>query len=194
MTQSRMKVSYCLFPNLSRAWYVNEQKIHNTTRDAWRRANPIERDSENVILCMNRSQVQGTLDDNLKTLEQRINTHCRSTKTVHYKAICEVGNYILLNGPLVKTQQAGEIYLKSKRLQMSSEYYEIFSKHLNLVQVYIFDVAYLLPNTTGKKQVLLTRSKVQSTLEVSCIHLLKTILKNFSNSHCSTWTHNELDK
>ena len=31
---------------------------------------------------------------------------------------------------------------------MSSKYYEIFSKHLNLIQVYLFDVAYLLPNTT----------------------------------------------
>ena len=164
------------FPNLSRAWYVNEQKIHNITRDAWRRSNPIERDSENVILCMNRSQVQGTLEDNLKTLEQKMNTHCRSTKTVHYKAICEVGNYILLNGPLVKTQQAGEIYLKSKHLQtkkMSSEYYEIFSKHLNLVQVYIFDVAYLLPNTTGKiasfvdtiKGTINTRSILYSSIE-----------------------------
>lgn len=139
------------FLNLSRSWYVKEQKIHNTARDALRRANPIERTSGNVILCMNRSQVQGSLEDNLKGLEQKV--MCPSTKTLHYKAVCEVGNYILLNGPLVKAQQAGEIYLKSKNLQaktMSSEYYEIFSKHLNLIQVYIFDVAYLLPNATGK--------------------------------------------
>lgn len=33
--------------------------------------------------------------------------------------------------------------------KMSSEYYEIFSKHLNLIQIYIFGVAYLLPNTSA---------------------------------------------
>ena len=102
---------------------------------------------------MNRSQVQGRLENNLKVLEQKVMCPSTAIKNLHYKAICEVGNYILLNGPLVKTQKAGDIYLKSKNLQakkMTSEYYEIFSKHLNLIQVYIFDVAYLLPNATGK--------------------------------------------
>lgn len=36
-----------------------------------------------------------------------------------------------------------------KRKQ-SCEYYEIFSRHLNLVQIYIFDTAYLFPNISDK--------------------------------------------
>ena len=87
------------FPNLSRSWYMKEQKIHNTARDSLRRLNPIERDSANTILCMNQSQVQGSLEDNLASLQQKLNDLWPPNKCQHYKAICEVGSYILSNGP-----------------------------------------------------------------------------------------------
>ena len=71
----------------------------------------------------------------------------------HYKAISEVGTFILLNGLFVKTQEAGTVYVKCNGLgkrKRSYEYYEIFSKHLNLIHVYIFDTGYLLPDGWGR--------------------------------------------
>lgn len=88
----------------------------------------------------------------MENLEQKLKQKCTATKAFHYRALCEVARYIVLNGPLVKTQQAGQVYINYKNLEkkkMSSEYYEIFSKHLNLIQLYIFDIAYLLPNNTS---------------------------------------------
>ena len=179
---------------------MKEQKIHNTACDALRRANPIERTSENVILCMNRSQVQGSLENDLNVLEQKVMCPSTATKTLHYKAICEVGNYILLNGPLVKTQQAGAINLKSKNLQakkMSSEYYEIFSKHLNLIQVYILILTLLTcyQMLLGKVASFVDTIKgTTNTESISCIQLLQTVSKEFSSNHYSTWTHTEIDR
>ncbi len=141
------------FPNLPRLWYVKEQRFYNVARDTLRRARPIERDSANAITSMNRSTVQGSLESNLETVRQKLTHTCSTTKACHYKAICEVANLILLHGPLVKTQEAGMVYLRCKGLdtrKRSCEYYEMFSRHLNLIQVYIFDTGYLLPNTGSK--------------------------------------------
>lgn len=64
-----------------------------------------------------------------------------------------MADYIIQNGPLVKTQDVRNIYLQTKNLKntyrkRSCEYYELFSRHLNLIQIYIFGTGYLLPNTT----------------------------------------------
>ena len=142
------------FPHLPRSWYIKEQRFYNATRDTLRKTKPVERDSTNTIICMNRSQVQGTLENNLKNLHKTLSDPaCSNAKACHYKAISEVGTFILLNGPLVKTQEAGTVYLKCKGLgkrKRSCEYYEIFSKHLNLIQIYIFDTGYLLPDAWGR--------------------------------------------
>ena len=142
------------FPHLPRSWYIKEQRFYNATRDTLRKTKPVERDSTNTIICMNRSQVQGTLENNLENLHKTLSDQaCSNAKACHYKAISEVGTFILLNGPLVKTQEAGTVYLKCKGLdkrKRSCEYYEIFSKHLNLIQVYIFDTGYLLPDAWGR--------------------------------------------
>ena len=150
--------SYSLpFPNLSRYWYAKEQRLHynqiyTRTRNVVRKSKPVELDSNKDLLCMNRSQVTGSLEENLETLKAKLTTLPVSSKTaVQYRAICDVGTFIRDKGPLVKTQEVGRTYLESKRLsrkQTSCEYYELFAKHLNLIQIYIFGVAYIMPNTT----------------------------------------------
>ena len=63
---------------------------------------------------MNRSQIQGTLENNLENLHKILSDPaCSNAKACHYKAISEVGNFILLNGPFVKTQEAGTVYVKN---------------------------------------------------------------------------------
>ena len=47
---------------------------------------------------------------------------------VTIKAIIAVGEYILENGPVVRTQEIGKLYLEQKSLtrkQLSIEYYEL---------------------------------------------------------------------
>ena len=107
---------------------------------------------------MNRSEVQGSLETNLALLHEKILAAQSNSTTSHYRALCEVADFILQNGPHVNTQDAGKVYLDSKGLQTkksSCEYYEIFSKHLNLVQVYIHQRAFLIASISSNVKTLI---------------------------------------
>ena len=56
----------------------------------------------------------------------------------------DVGNFILQNGPIVSTQEAGSVYFRSnnhdregKIAPSSVTLYDTFSRHLNLIQIYV---------------------------------------------------------
>ena len=150
-----------------------------------RKSRPIETDNEDSIVSMDRSQVTGSLQSNMEVLNHKLNSStCTQSKVSHYKAIYEAGSYILENGPLVKTQEVGVVYLECKHLdkrKCSCEYYEIFSKHLNLIQIYIFGCGYLLPNTSSKVQSLIdtikntvnTEKILQETANPALDHLFR---------------------
>ena len=140
------------FPNLPRSWYKREQCRYNLARDTRRKHNPTERNDAGVIISMNRSHVNGSLETNCEALREKLKLSLNNSSTIHYRAILEVADYIILHGHLIKTQQAGQVYLDSKGLKVkktSCEFYEIFAKHLNLIQIYIFSTAYLSPNTSN---------------------------------------------
>ena len=62
----------------------------------------------------------------------------------------EIGEYVLLNAPLVTTQDAAKVYTSAKGLQRNKdagELYEILCKYLNLMQVYICGKGYLIQST-----------------------------------------------
>ena len=62
----------------------------------------------------------------------------------------EAAGYVLLNGPLVATQDAAKVYTSGKGLQRNKdagELYEILCKYLNLMQVYIGGKGYLIQST-----------------------------------------------
>ena len=57
----------------------------------------------------------------------------------HLTAIKAVGDFIITRGPLVSTQELGNVYkhLKgTKCLNKSVTLYKTFTKHLNLMQIY----------------------------------------------------------
>ena len=70
---------------------------------------------------------------------QTITQHAKETKDEssekrHTDVLISVGKFILDHGPLVKTQDAGEVYKSKKGLvaiRNSVELYEAFCKHLN---------------------------------------------------------------
>ena len=71
-------------------------------------------------------------------------------KPSHFNVVHEVGEYVLLNGPLVTTQDAAKVYTGAKGLQRNKdtgELYEILSNYLYLIQVYICGRGYLIQST-----------------------------------------------
>ena len=88
--------------------------VANAARNAHRQATPVHKCGPDSIISMNRSQVSGTLASNLERLQELLpDPHLTAENALHYKAISEVGTFILENGPLVKTHLAGDIYLKT---------------------------------------------------------------------------------
>ena len=71
--------------------------------------------------------------------------------------------FILSNGPVVKTQEAGSLYIKHKGLMTkkpSMEYYELFCKYLNVVQVYMFAIVYLMENVENIESIVRSLNNV----------------------------------
>ena len=60
--------------------------------------------------------------------------------------------YIQSSGLIVNTQELGAIYRREKKITKrydSVALYEIFCKHLNISQVYLFGRAYIVQNQDG---------------------------------------------
>ena len=77
----------------------------------------------------------------LKLILQR-KSHLQMRVKEDINSIIAVGNYIATNGHMVKTQEVGKIYENEKGCgaatrKTSMELYDIFSKHLNIVQIHM---------------------------------------------------------
>ena len=87
----------------------------------------------------------------------------------HLHALIKGGKFIIMNGPVVKTQEVGKVYLSEKgssTRRRSLELYEILSKHLNLAKIYMFDTAYLTENSTNLAMI---TTSIGSTIDVERI-------------------------
>ena len=147
------------FPCFTRYQEQGSLAKHNITRGKVRSLNPPEVDGAGAMVCVNRSQVKGLLEDNIKSLYTQIgSTKSQSSLHKHLRAVCDVGKFIQTSGPIVVTQDAARVYNNTKgseRRRKSGEFYEIVSKHLNILQVYIHGKAFLVHNTGSKIEQLL---------------------------------------
>ena len=149
------------FPEVSAEWYKRQYALatKNVSRERYRQTNTPTFDEEDSIIYVNRSQVEGTLQENIQTLTQHAKeTKDGSSEKRHTEALISVGKYILDHGPLVKTQDVSEVYKSKKGLvaiRNSVELYEAFCKHLNVSQVYLFGRVYVIHNTPGLAQILM---------------------------------------
>ena len=133
----------------------------NTTRQRVRDSNTPK--NVNNFTFVNRTNVRGGLAENLESLKSMSQAQSNSDKMQHLQAIINVGTFLLSNGPVVKTQDAGEIYMKYKGLvtkKPSMEYYEVFCKYLNVVQVYMFGTAYLMENVENLESIVNSLNRV----------------------------------
>ena len=107
------------FPKVSAEWYKRQYTLatKNVSRERYRQTNTPTFDEEDSIMYVNRSQVEGTLQENIQTLTQYAKeTKDGSSEKRHTEALISVGKYILDHGPLVKTQDVGEVYKSKKGL------------------------------------------------------------------------------
>ena len=181
------------FPNVSCEWYKRQHdlELHNVTREQHRRRNAAQVDSKGAVLFVDRSQVKGELADNIRSLREQAEKSQDGSKT-HLLSLVAVGEFIMQNGPVVKTQEAGKVYNSKKGLvqrKYSIEFYEVFSKHLNLAQIYMFKTAYLTRNSSNLTGVINSLSSmldsddiVKSVVEDRLKEMFPTILK-YLDSH-----------
>ena len=139
------------FPCFSRQWYIQQGSLakHNITRAKIRQLNPPDVDDAGAMVYVNRSQVDGQLEDNIVSLCTQIES-TKTQSTLHLRAVCDVGKFVQSSGPIVATQDAARVYKNIKgsvKRKKSGDLYEILSKHLNLLQVYIYGKAFLVSNT-----------------------------------------------
>ena len=126
-----------------------EHSLQLRKRDKARKSNPVVRDGNFKLLKLERGQMKGTIESNVLELEQKLcDISVTSKWNQHYKA---VRRYILGNGPLIRTGVLGEVYssIKGTKPKHPAEYFEIFSRYLNIIQIYISDSAYIMPNVQG---------------------------------------------
>ena len=142
------------FPCLSFTWYKHQHDlaINNAARMRSRLSNTTRKDTKGNVVSVNRCPLVETLEQSIQKLQCHIGkTNSRERK--HRVALVQVGEFVLANGPIVKTRDAGNVYAQEKGLTDNTysaiELYEIFCKHLSLSQVYVFNRAYLVQNTPG---------------------------------------------
>ena len=122
-------------------------------------------------MFVNGSQVQGSLHDNVQHLLDVVKTLEDGAVKQHMISISKVGMFIINNGPVVKTQDVGQVYIVEKKLastrKKSMELYNTLAKHLNLVQIYVHNTAYLTENSCNLSAVFQAISTVfESNSEV----------------------------
>ena len=155
MTESQVDSSHLPFPQVSAEWYKHQQTlaVKNSAREVSRQAKKIQEDERGAILCVNRSRVQTTLQESIQTLTERAaRAKTGSSNHKHLTAVISVGEFLLDRGPVVRTSDAGAVYKEKKGLSAvrnAVELYEVFSKHLNISQIYLFGRAFIVSNTSG---------------------------------------------
>ena len=137
------------FPQVSVEWYRRQYtlSVKNLSRESLEE--PYHSD-EGIIKYVNRSRVHGTLEDNIEELKRKIETAKDNSFRAHLCSLVKVGEFIVTNGLFVKTQDTAEVYgERTRKAVPSAELYNIYSGHLNLLQVYIHGTAYLVYSPVG---------------------------------------------
>ncbi len=137
--------------------------------------------------------MNGSLEDNIVILNKDMNSQSTPSRLMNLRVACEVGNIILSCGPIVATQDAAKVYTDikgSQRRNKSGEFYQILSRHLNVLQVYTYGKAFLVKNTGSNIEI-----RIQTILtrrQLSTNELMSTYKVSLRPWH--TWTLPETDK
>lgn len=141
------------FPGASRRFYQRQNKTTsaNMKRTRQREQQPVIRD-ETKNIGMQRSRVEGSLEENIRDTERELLTCKNLSRRAERLATVDIGRE-LQRRVLLETSAATEIYQKTKASILNEEErtyscpvytYEKSSKKLNIVQIYNDQKAYLV--------------------------------------------------
>lgn len=107
-----------------------------------------------------RSNVVGTLEENLDSLKKKID-YSDPQSLPSKRGSIAVAEYIIKHGPLVPATELCDVYKMangtlSERRMMAAELFATLSKHLNVMQLYIQGKAFISENTTSDFQSLVS--------------------------------------
>ena len=155
-SSSGYKHSVLPFPKASNDWYRRRGELAgaNEAREKLREVNkPVIVDGEFVSLY--RSRVTGTLDENIKSLEE-MKRSSTNLKKHDWETMIVLANTLKSAGSLISTNDLQETYYRTKGNTCSvrtnsGTFYE--TKHV--LQIYIRGKAYIIENTTCSPQKLI---------------------------------------
>ena len=144
------------FPGASRRFYAkqNDKTMKNVKREQRRMETPSISDNNNVV-GLQRSNVEGTLDENKESIENQIKECKDQAKRVQLLAVAEVAKE-LKKVLLMPTSRALEIYIKTKGKFTNAngqkesscfraiDTYEMLAKYLKVDQIYIDQQAFIV--------------------------------------------------
>ena len=140
------------FAGASQGCYAKQNKkaISNTERT--RQHEQLPNKHETKVVGMQRSRVDGSLEQNINIINRELMCCKYRTRKAELQAVVDVGKE-LQKSILLETSKAGKIYSKRKALLLSEkeatyfcpvDTYEKLSKHLNIVQIYIDQKAFIV--------------------------------------------------
>lgn len=141
------------FPGASRGFYAKQNKkaISNAKRTRQREQLPVTRD-EIKLVGMQRNRVDGSLEQNISIINKELMCCKNRTRKAELQAVVGVGEE-LQKSILLETSKAAKIYSKRKASLLNEkeatyfcpvDTYEKLSKHLNIVQIYIDQKAFIV--------------------------------------------------
>ena len=142
------------FPGASRRFYQRQNKTTsaNMKRTRQREQQPVIRDEKKKNISMQRSRVEGSLEENIRDIERELLTCKNLSRRAERLATVDIGRE-LQRRFLLETSGATKIYQKTKASILNEEErtyscpvytYEKLSNKLNIVQIYIDQKAYLV--------------------------------------------------
>lgn len=145
-------------PCLSNGWYKRRGRLSakNHNRRAQSSATKRIVVNDKIIAVQNPPTGKG-IEESIQYLSDQMQKELNKNKRAELHAVIKVAEFFLNSGPIVPTQEAGKVYAKEKNLflglgfveenlkkQKSSHLFNVLSRHLNVVQVYLHGKAYLV--------------------------------------------------
>ena len=176
------------FPCASKRFYFkqNLKATKNSTRTARRAELPTLQGENKEVIALQRSKVDGTLQENVESIENELNICKDETKRAELVGAMEVAKEIKKH-ILLSTVDAAKTYKETKASLLNKEVsdyfcaidtYEKLAKHLNIDQIYIDRKAFLVESKGASIGEVVSR--VQTVLEK--LQLTDNVTDNVSST------------
>lgn len=100
------------------------------------------------VVALQKPSTGKCIEESIQHLSDKLQKETNIKKRSELHALAKVGEFMLTSGPIISTQEAGNIYTKEKQLflgqaentkkrKSSSHLFSVFSHHLDIAQFYL---------------------------------------------------------